>query len=328
MPSRYTLFKSIGSAEHATVRAVRYGRALVKGFFSQGVAVLFSRAPTIERLHEQLSMFAPRGPTHLSEVKWPTSGPSVRLPFREEVNGFCTVDVVSHPWPDAMGSPEAEAEIFMAWGIGAFGPYAYPSGLERACQQSWAWKAAGEVVSQHRAFVRARISYAFSAPDDACGVPRDCVPVDELQYLDAVVAELSAVEGALCFYNPNADLVVSPEMHASALLAARADDLLPLELWTNVRLFRIEDQAGRTLMDTTGMAQLDLPDQEMVVPEAVSCDEVASFLRGTCQYLVGRGDVIADGHTADGPGGVLRAVHREESVVAPPRPVTRWEPAS
>jgi hypothetical protein len=102
-------------------------------------------------------------------------------------------------------------------------------------------------------------------------------------------------------------------MPGSALLAARADDLLPLALWTNVRLVRIEEQPGLTPMDTTGMAQLDLPEQEMILPEAVSCDEVASFLRGTCHYLVNRGDVIADGHAADSPGGVLRAVHGEEA---------------
>ena len=256
---------------------------VAKGFFSQGVAVLFSRVPTIDRVREQLSMFAPGPPKHDSPIAWPTSGPSVLLPFREEVNGFCTVDVVGHEWPDAMGSPKADADVFMAWGVGAFGPYAYPSGLERARQQSWAWKAAGEVVSQHRAFARARISYVFGTPADACVLPEDYAPIDELQFLDAVVAELGALEGALCVFNPNAELVLSPEMHASALGAARAEDVLPMELWINVRLFRIDDEPGHMLMDTTGMAQLDLPDQEIIFPKTLSCDDVDSFLRGTCR---------------------------------------------
>ena len=40
--------------------------------------------------------------------------------------------LVDAPWPDHMGDVEQEAELFAAWNMGWFGPFAYPKNLERA----------------------------------------------------------------------------------------------------------------------------------------------------------------------------------------------------
>ena len=104
-----------------------------KGTFTQCVCVLLNREVTIDQIEESLSEFQMQG-RHESVSSWHFSGPSVTLPFRPEVNGYVAVDVVNHRWPDHMGDPKSESELFGAWGTGNFGPFAWPGGLKRAAQ--------------------------------------------------------------------------------------------------------------------------------------------------------------------------------------------------
>jgi hypothetical protein len=47
------------------------------------------------------------------------------------------IDTVDRPWPDDMGDPKENAEVFAAWSMGHFGPYTYPGGLQRLMGQGY-----------------------------------------------------------------------------------------------------------------------------------------------------------------------------------------------
>src|SRR5213595_2300860 len=111
---------------------------MAKGFFTQGAAVLLSRAPTLDEIERLLHSF--RIVRRDDEGGKPDlSGPSVILAFRPEVNGYVSVDLQSRPWPDHMGDPKSDPMLFGAWSMGHFGPLAFPGSLERAGHQSWSW---------------------------------------------------------------------------------------------------------------------------------------------------------------------------------------------
>jgi hypothetical protein len=137
-----------------------------KGFFTQGAAVLFSRPIALREIEPLLRAF--RVVKLTDEATAPDlSGPSLTLGFRPEVNGYVSVDVQDHPWPDHMGDVKTETGLFAAWTMGHFGPFAFPGNLQRAAEQSWSWSEASSLPGRHRAFVRIRSSYVFGARDDA-----------------------------------------------------------------------------------------------------------------------------------------------------------------
>jgi hypothetical protein len=104
----------------------------------------------------------------------------------------------------------------------------------------------------------------------------------------------------------------------------------PLDLWTNVRLFDLED-AEMELMDTVGAQQLDVPDVEArFAVGAFDRDKVYEFLMNAITYLHQRGAaVVEDGDTINaGPGDQVWVAQRsdEGTVDVPPRPVLRFMP--
>jgi hypothetical protein len=134
-----------------------------KGFFSQGVCLLTDGSTTIEGVRAALERagFSIVKAVPASEF-WSFSGPALLLAYLPQVNGSVTIDVVNHPWPDAMGDPKADPMTFGAWGMGHFGPFAYPGGLQRAMEQSWGWEAA-------------RLSYRSIAGSFESAVPMSAV---------------------------------------------------------------------------------------------------------------------------------------------------------
>jgi hypothetical protein len=42
-------------------------------------------------------------------------GDGITVAYRPEVNGYVTVDVWPHPWPDDMGDPKGQPTLFGAW---------------------------------------------------------------------------------------------------------------------------------------------------------------------------------------------------------------------
>lgn len=255
------------------------------------------------------------------------SGPSLVIAFRPEVNGYATVDLQSQRWPDHMGDPKGEPMLFGAWTMGHFGPFTFPGNLERAVQQAWGWKeGAGSAVAQHQAFLRIRMSYVFGGGPDTPVMPKDCEPKAELEFVTKLALALSSRPAALAYFNPNGEVLRSADDVRKSVDHAAKHQIPPLDNWSNVRLFNPNN--GWLLMDTIGMEQLDVPDGEACFrAKAYEPADIANFLRNASLYLLTNGEVIKNGDTMNGPGGVnWRAFHVKEPLCAPPRRVLRWFP--
>jgi hypothetical protein len=302
--------------------------------FTQCLCVLLKEPIALDAVAEALKAFTIRG-QHAAADHWAMGGPAVSLEFRPEVNGAVLVDVVDQAWPDSMGNPNTEPELFAAWTAGNFGPGTYPGSLLRATQQSWAWKEGRDVPLQHRAFLRVRTTYALGAGPDAPVYPEGWDTVAELQFATKVVLALLQLPQALCYFNPNGE-VLRDLATLKEQLGTGADQI-PVELWINIRLYEMEP-AGQ-LMDTVGNGQLNaiatagqvdnLRDVEALFPaKRFEYRDVDNFLRDLTQYLYENGDVIQDGHTIKGPGDVeWQATLNDEPVTPPARRTLRVAPA-
>lgn len=292
---------------------------MAKGFFTQGVCVLLREPVSRESLEAALSGFDIRSRQEAGE-NWAMGGPGCVLTYRPDVNGHVSVDLVDRPWPDSMGDPKSDPDVFGAWSMGFFGPGTFPGGLRRAGEQSWAWEGGKTMAAAHKAFVRLRTSYVFGAGEGAPLMPADCDPADELAFLTKVGRGLLELPEALCWFNPNGEVLLDRSGLDAALASAQGRNLLPLDVWTNVRMFQIGD--GWLLMDTVGNSQLDRTDVEACfLSGKVEPGAVAAFLRNVAWYLYKQGDVIKDGDTLDGPTGKWQARRFDTSLVQPPRRV-------
>ncbi len=298
-----------------------------KGMFTQGVAVLFRKCPALQDIEAAPSGFTIRKRT-VGSREWSFGGSGLVLDFRPDVNGYVSVDICDRPWPDSMGDTKTDTTIFGAWSLGYFGPFAYPGNLRRAAEQAWLWPAAREVIGQHDSFVRVRTSYVFGAREDMLVQPPDYEPVAELAHVTKVARALLDVPEALAYFNPNGECLASAAEMDDCLERFLQGGPMPQELWSNVRLFNLNGHAPWVVMDSVGMAQLDVPDQEACCDgDAFELSEVASFLRNAADYVHRNEDVIQDGDTMDGPGGIRwQGAHFENGLLEPPRRVVRWFP--
>ena len=248
-----------------------------KGLFSQTVGVLFQGEIGIADLKPLLTEFnvAKEIP---SADNWEFGGPALIVEYLREVNGLVSLDVVNRPWPDHMGNPKEEATLFGAWSMGWFGPFTYPGNLQRAAQQSWRWPEAKEIILQHTSFVRIKISYVFGAEKDAKCLPENYEPLPELEFLTSLASTLLQHPHALCYFNPNGEVVLSKTLLDEAVTFDSTQKIPALDVWTNVRLFNVNPTW--LLMDTVGNWQLDMPDHEMAFPkENFEFREIDRWLR-------------------------------------------------
>src|SRR5262249_10569626 len=127
-----------------------------KGFYTQCLCVLLKKPVPLSRVIDCLGNYEITAKNEKPNEHWAIIGASCILPYRTDINGLATVDIVDHRWPDDLGNPETTPEIFFPWSLGAFGPAAFPGCLERAAAYSWRLEQAEEMPKKHRAFVRAR----------------------------------------------------------------------------------------------------------------------------------------------------------------------------
>lgn len=292
--------------------------------FPQCAVVLFDTLPTLDALKQALGPFEIVRTIEPSEVPW-LGGHGVLLAMRREVNGYVLVEIHPQPWPDHMGDPTEDVEVFGAWALGYFGPGAFPFGLQRAVQQAHHLdKGVAAAAERHRAFVRILVSYALGKPESAPIAPDDRDALAELQFVTDVARAVTAIAGATFYFNPNGETLYPPDALAETLAHHAAESLMPLPVWANVRMFKA-DASGWLLMDTVGMSQLDVDDHEACVPpDGIDLGEVSNFLRNTTAYVFDSGPVIDEGNTIDGPGGVWQAHLDEASIGLPERPALRW----
>ena len=293
----------------------------MRGFYSQGVAILFTEPPSIPDLREHLSEIDVVAETPASELP-EIGGPSLTVSYRPELNGMVNVDVWPHPWPDHMGSPDEEPMLFGAWSMGHFGPGAYPGGLERAIQQAWFDADAPAVAEEHQAVVRLRLSYVFGAGDDAPVRPEGVDDQHELQFLDRMSVALLAHPQASAYFNPNGEVLSTRHGFGADQGAHRA-----LERWTNLRMMRLQDLGEDwMLMDLVGCEQLGIMDHEVAFQSsAAEPNEVARFLRNMILHELEAPGRVKSCDTAElGSGRVVQCHASTHALYAPPRPTLRW----
>lgn len=238
---------------------------MAKGYFSQCFCVLTDGNPTIAAVREAVER---AGYSVAKEVaasaRWEFGGPAIVIPFRDEVNGAVTIDVVNQPWPDDMGDPKSAPETFGAWSMGFFGPLTYPGAATRAVQHA-RWNEAASVVRTHRGIARMRMSYVGGLRASAPVLPRDYEALGELSFLNGLVTSLGDVPGVLCYFNPNGEVLRDLASFQSIVGQCAVQKTLPLLLWSHIRLFHLNENFG--FMDSVGNGQFDLPDVEVIYPK-------------------------------------------------------------
>ena len=300
-----------------------------KGFFSQGVCLLTDGRTSIADVKSAIEA----GGFHIdrelpAQEFWSFGGPAVLVPYRPEVNGGISVDVVNRAWPDEMADPKSDAMTFGAWSMGYFGPFAYPGALERAAQHARGWEEGHHVAQSHRGFIRIRSSYVGGGNKDAPVLPDDYDAVAELTFVSRLAMAAASAPGVLCHFNPNGEVLRDLESFRGIWDACAEAQKLPLLLWINVRLFNLNVEYA--LMDTVGNEQLDVTDLEVLCPtEKYDPGTIDYYLRNVTHYLLDSGREIQTGEAIDGPEESelsWTAEVQERSSVLPPRRILRLYP--
>lgn len=296
-----------------------------KGIFTQGLCVLLDHPVTLDLVTEALADFeivkrVEAGPD------WQFSGPSLIIAYLPESNGYVSIDLVDQPWPDHMGDPQKEATLFGSWSMGFFGPFTYPGGLLRASEQCWTWTEGRTATENHKAYIRIRSSYTFGESKASPVIPADYAAIPELEFLSNLALALLTLPGAICYFNPGGEVLLDESHLEETLAYGKEHELPPIDAWSNVRLFRFDDQWS--MMDSVGNGQWDTLDAEACFEtESYDPGEIANFLRNVSLYLLQHGDVVEHGDTMDGPGDIRWQAHRcEKSICDPPRFTLRWFP--
>ena len=303
---------------------------MAKGLFTQGMCVLLRQPVSVEDLQSHLSAFEVIGRHESLEDE--ESPETLVLKYRPESNGHLLVTPSNILWPDDMGDPDESPERFIAWSLGQFGPLAFPGCLQRAGEQSWGWEDGSQAVDGHVAHVRLLISYVLGAEEvendeeDMPLVPDDYDAIDEMKFLTRAVSAVLEMPEAICYFNPGGEVLRDESGLRRGLNYAWNHELPPLDVWTNVRIYKATD--SWSLMDTVGNGQFDLPDLEAVYDsQKYEPADVERFLRSASLYMLNSELEVDDGDSADGPGDVVwKAMECDEALSDPPRPSIRWFP--
>ncbi len=298
-----------------------------KGFSTASAMVLVSAPVSLDEIERELARYqisrrVEAQPTHA----WMSGYPAIIVALKAEINAYISVEVIDRPWPDTMGDPKTDADLFGAWATGFFGPFVFPGSLAQAVIVGRSRPGILDAAQQHRGFIRIRASHCMGAGDDAQVLPPDYDPVYELLGITNIAARLMSLPAALCYFNPNGQTILNPADLTELRAHHRKLKLRPLPVWVNVRLFRPPDPEW-IVMDTIGMQQLDASDHEAVFRRnTLDPDQVANFLWNAASYAHDQISAITAGNTIDGAGIRWRAMIPTNPASAPLRPVVRWVP--
>jgi hypothetical protein len=308
-----------------------------KGLFTQAVMVLLSRLPSLDEVKQALLLACSvEARSTFGGNNWCEGGPLLVLPFQPAKNGYLLVDVIERAWPDALGESTDEPEIPAAWEAGHFGPLTYGGSLTRAALQSWKWKAGRRVMEKHVAFLRIRLTYLLGVPNPDKATPLPLMklidPLEELHFLTQVSGALLTIRGALCLFYPAGEALRDAAFVEERLHLHRGGGPPPIEVWTNVRFQTVDTSGAWAIMDTVGMAQMDLPDVEAAFPQdkhdRFPALEVEAFLRNQSLRLLQDRNAFAAPIALKGPGGVpwRSSGPMAEGLYGPTRKVIRFLP--
>lgn len=302
----------------------------IKRFFTQSACILMDKAPSLDEVARYLTHFQIAGRKSAAQ-SWAFSEASIIVSFRPEVNGVVVIDVVNRPWPDGVGDAKQDTLVSTAWSMGSFGPFASPGNLERAVQHAWGWdkKKASALVKRHTAFIRIRSSYIFGSKRRDSVVPDDYDVLDELSFVTEIALALSVIPGALCYFNPNGETLCEPSMLSRSVNSYLDGGSLPINIWTNRRIFWFTNELRWIFMDIIGMQQLDQVDLEACFRrDQYDLNNIAHFLLNVALYLLKQGPILKHGDTLnlECGGYTWQVWHFESSLWEPHRPILRLFP--
>ena len=176
--------------------------------------------------------------------------------------------------------------------------------------------------------IRLRLTYVGGTPENAPCFPEDCDPLSEMKFLTKLAIAIGSVSGAICYFNPNGEVLRDFHSLKSISEACVQQQKEPLLLWANARHFRLTQELG--FQDTVGNAQLDVSDVEVVYPiENYEPIDIDYYMRNVTHYLLDVGRDLHTGEAIDGPGerGLSWVTQvLEVPLVQPPRRVLRLFP--
>ncbi len=287
--------------------------------FLQTGVVLFERAVSLDELESCLRHLSPRQRIEKSSDApyWLAGEGCLMFESDSGSNGGVAVELFHRPWPDSMGSPETDPELFMAWSMRQFGLATFPFGLARAGAQGAA------PSSEHVAFVKLSLSYIFGADEDALVSPEDRDVHAELTRLAALAAEVLALSGAVAWFAPNGEVLTEPDVAREKLLQQASGQHVP-DLWVSTRAY---SSGKHWLVETVGVGTLGAKstpyDHQVLLPDlGLDGDVVIHFV----QELSGAARFGSDHVPTEpvlGPGGRW-SPRLAQSDNPPPREVVRW----
>ena len=275
---------------------------MLLSFYAQTAAALCGDVPTAAELNAVLAGY------EVIDVSSPESGLTLRVLGGAGFAGHAIVSMQPTPWPDHMGNPDTEPQLFMQWSMGLFGAGAWPGALERAlrvCRDPDTAAAA----RAHEAYLKIQIMADEEAPSASPGFHPDFI------FLFKIAARLLQLPGTT-FFNPNSEIL----LHS---LPQEDSPAFPLEALHSRRFSGIRE--GWLLADSLGNGQLGLPDLEVVCRRDDFSDvEIKEWMATTTRDIL-PGLELKDGVKIPSPKGDLWALKCLEKGFhdTPPRPVIR-----
>lgn len=298
-------------------------RVVSQGLFTQTLCILLRQPVSVSAIKQALSEFRILAESESTDG-WEVSGPSIWIEAPEGMEGIGVVDSVDQAWPDDMGYEDEDSPVYKAWDNGLFGPLTFPGSLERAAEQSWGWPEGKDVPEKSVSFLRIRMGYGFENDAEET-MPEECDPVGELTFLTSICNALLQLPQAICYFNPSGEVLRDRETFEESLQLCSEHEIPTVDLWSNVRLFRFDNDWA--MMDTVGNGQLGLPDVEACfAQEEYDLNGVDQLLRMVSMYLVGNEEFEEGEEIEDEAGVTWRMSMHVDSICDPPRPVIRLIP--
>lgn len=296
--------------------------------FVETMVVLLRSAPTIEEMRTVFGEFTINRARKEGIDTWEHCGPALFLEYRPEYFGQFVVDIVDRPWPDEMDFDKPDTALHKAWVEGCFGIETCPGALERAIEHSWVWPEGREAVKEAKAFLRVRTTFSLDRDEEFeedDWIPDDYFAPEELMEMHSVVLALLKLPQAICYFNPQGEVLRDEASFDEADELYFENEVPALELWSNVRLFRFDDQW--TMMDTVGNSQIQVPDFEAVFfAEAYSPADVEQFLRIATMYFLEDAEFESREGLKDENGVNWKLSIQLDSLCDPPRQIIRLTP--
>lgn len=225
------------------------------------------------------------------------------------------VDVYDHRWLDFSGHEEGSQSSVYTHLEEHEHLLAPPWSLKRAVQQYRAADDANIAAANHGAYILLRVP-----------LQPEGQTIEAFQRLLDVASDVLKVKQADCIFNPRGETLGGRDRFGQMKQRYREEGLPPLELLANARFHEIG--AGWCMIDTVGLHQLDLPDQEIIFhPEHLPQEEAIHFARNLAMHFLVHRPHVTQGETASGPHETIwEAMPVTRGALPPHRKAIRWLP--